>query len=791
MAKFFPDLEDIKTLKQAPTIGEYYALEILKGFSDEYEVYFQPYVNGYNPDIIVVRKNYGVLIIEVKDWQLVHYHIDESDHWSLKKDNTPIKSPIEQVKAYKNDMYNLSIPSMLNTKIIEKIKNNTQYSYGIVQTAVYFHNETSSSIRETNLNIDEYCPIFGRDDFNMNGLMSHKHIIRKYKSNLFNNETYEEFQRILKPSYHTLEQARKVDMDFDLDPKQKALAISREKQQKIRGVAGSGKTLVLAQRAVNSHIRHGGKVLILTYNITLRNYIHDNINRVRENFHWNNFIINHYHGFMAAEANNNNIQINDLSDYDNEKIFEGVKDKLYKYQAIFIDEIQDYNESWIKIIKKYFLANNGEYVVFGDEKQNIYDTKLDNDKKPYTGVGGRYWLTLDKSYRVSNKILNLAEAFQDHFFKKKYELDKATPKQQTLDFGEESIEYHKLDDTISSTDLSSWIINKLKTNSIQPQDVCILAQSNALLRDLDFEIRKIQKQKTYTTFETQEMYDFLSKKNLSENDFKSEIRAIQKNKRFNFWMNSAGLKLSTINSFKGWEINTLFLVIDGESNFESIEKIYTAITRCRNRLIILNINHTDYDIFFEKNIKSIDSQNKNIIKLPKSIDIERNIVNIDEPNKDNIKSNEEKKKKTIREIIQEDNQSNFHYNFNKVKTNGKFLILVLGEISGDKDQYRETLNSHFSKFNIRANEWDVDFWNNKKLKKTNLKSLKIGQSKYSLIVTAQIHHHSSKGNKEQNLLIELNEMHYIDMIYGCRPQSLLTVDNFVSKVDEYISKSNS
>ncbi len=255
MANFFPAFSDIESLKQKPTEGEYHALKILKDLSDEYEVYFQPYINGYNPDIIIVRKNYGVLILEVKDWQLQYYIVDKNDNWSLAKDNTPIKSPTKQVQAYKNDMYNLSIPSMLH----EKIKNIK--SYGIVQVAVYFHNETSNSIREKNIEVDEYCPIFGNDNFNVTNLLNHKHIIRKYKNNLFNDAMYAEFHRVLKPSYHTLEQAQEVE----LDAKQKALAISREKQQKIRGVAGSGKTLVLARRAVNSHIRHGEKVLILGY----------------------------------------------------------------------------------------------------------------------------------------------------------------------------------------------------------------------------------------------------------------------------------------------------------------------------------------------------------------------------------------------------------------------------------------------------------------------------------------------------------------------------------------------
>ena len=767
MAKFFPDLKDIKFLKQKPTAGEYYALEILKNLSDEYEVYYQPYINGYNPDIIILRKNHGALIIEVKDWQLAHYQIDENNRWSLKKDATPIKSPLMQVKAYKNDLFNLSIPSMLNKKIYnEKI-------YGLVKIAIYFHNETSKTIKEKNIKTDKWCPVYGRNNFTIKNISEYS--LRKYTNSLFDDETYREFQRILKPSLHTLEQAQEVK----LTPKQKALSQSREKQQKIRGVAGSGKTVVLAKRAVNSHIRHGEEVLILTYNITLKNYIHDNLNKVREKFKWNNFHINHYHGFMMAQANNYNIEIlNGLDDFNNENIFDKVKDRIKKYKAIFIDEIQDYQKSWIKIIKKYFLAENGEFVVFGDEKQNIYNVELDKNKKPYTGIGGA-WLKLEQSHRLSNKILNLAEAFQNHFFKNKYELDKAIPKQQTFDFEEESIEYYKLDDNSKLTDLSSFIVNKLKQDSIQPQDVCILAQSNGLLRGLDFEIRKIQNLKTYTTFETQEDYDFLLKKNLDKNVFLNEIRAIQRNKRFNFWMNSAGLKLSTINSFKGWEINTLFLIIDGESKFESNEKIYTAITRCRSRLIILNLNHYDYDVFFDKHIK----QNNNTNLKSNHIGAQKITVEVKQPKL--IDS----KKKTIRESIEEDNISNFYYNFNKLKINGKFIILILGEISGDKGKFQEALNNHLSKYNIKPNEWDIEIWNNKKIKNKSLKSLRKGQSKYNLVITAQIHHHSSKDNKEQNLLMELvSGSQYIDSKFGCKPQSLLTVNNFIDKIDEYITK---
>ena len=746
MAKFFPKFEKIQELKQKPTDGELHALEILKGLSSAYEVYFQPFINGHNPDIIVVRENYGVLVIEVKDWRLKHYEIDEKDNWILNKEKVSIKSPVKQVETYKNDLYNLSIPSLLNAKIRDK-----KY-YGIVQTSVYFHNESSSSIKNHGVITNKFCPIYGKNNFTIEKL--EKHSLRKYLNPLFNNEIYKEFQRVLKPSFHTLEQAQSVN----LSKKQKQLVKSKDKQQKVRGVAGSGKTLVLAQRAVNSHIRHGKPVLILTYNITLRNYIHDNLNRVRQEFDWSNFHIIHYDAFIFSEANNHNIKIIDSSDIN---LFEYVKHQITKYSAIFIDEIQDYQEQWIRIIKKYFLKDGGEFVVFGDEKQNVYDQELDKDKKPNTTIGGA-WNKLDESFRLSNKILQLAEKFQDKFFKEKYELDKAIPKQQEIDFSEESIEYYKFNDNDTMSNLSNFIIDKSKENNIQPQNICILAHTNQLLRELDYEIRGATKQKTYTTFETQEMYEDLKSSKSNKLKLEGGIRTIRKNKRFNFWMNAGGMKLSTVHSFKGWEIDTLFLIIDNKSSHETKEVIYTALTRCRNKLFIISINNNIYNKFFSENTKN-------------------NIKSF-------IPSKKNSNQKTISETVKEGNIVNTSYNFEQLRKQEKFNILILGEISESQSDFKQSLNNYFEKHNIATNQWNLYFWNNQDIKRKDIRSLRKGQSKYDLLVTGQIHQHSSKGNKQSNLISELMKPQYIKRIYGSTPKKILTTDTFIKKIDEYIAK---
>jgi hypothetical protein len=64
-----------------------------------------------------------VLIIEVKDWDLATYELDEKKHWHLKypqndkEAHAYIKSPIDQVLKYKENLYNLHVEKLLETNI--------------------------------------------------------------------------------------------------------------------------------------------------------------------------------------------------------------------------------------------------------------------------------------------------------------------------------------------------------------------------------------------------------------------------------------------------------------------------------------------------------------------------------------------------------------------------------------------------------------------------------------------------------------------------------------------------
>lgn len=116
-----------------------------------------------------------------------------------------------------------------------------------------------------------------------------------------------------------------------------------------------------------------------------------------------------------------------------------------------------------------------------------------------------------------------------------------------------------------------------------------------------------------------------------------------------------------------------------------------------------------------------------------------------------------------------------------------FNICVLGEVT-DEVQIRMGLGKYFQKKGISEIDWNIEFYNNKKMEQGILSLLKSGQSKFNLIITGQMYNHSIRGAKIANIFSELDKGHYVDHIQGSDPQKLLTVDLTIEAVRNYIRR---
>lgn len=757
---FYPDIDTIANLKVKPTTGEYFILNFLKdNLEDDYEIYFQPMLDWDFPDIIIMRKWYWIRIIEVKDWDLSHYKIEEETiswrkilNWKLQKNWSKILSPIEQVNNYKDNVYNIHIDHLLLEYQIKKWNE----VYGLIKTMVYFYNETPERINKFfgNKSIWGYVEIISGKWLNKNCFDLN------IKNDYFDEKLYTEFQRILKPSYHTIEQW----IQIEYTPKQIELSQSKSVEQKIKWVAWSWKTLILAKRAANALKRIDWRILILTFNITLKNYIHDNISKVRENFSWDRFYISNYHNFIKSQANNYNIKINNFSDFDNVNLFDDCNDSIDKYDCILIDEIQDYKTNWIDLIKNNFLRSWWEFVVFWDEKQNIYNRELDKDKNPNTRIIWA-WSRLNQSFRLSTRIADLAYEFQKCYFTWKYQIESIEVSSQiSLYLENETLNYINLPKDTEFSLLINNVKNIIKEYWFHNNDICFLSSKINILREIDYALRYSKfVLHTKTNFETKEIFDQILIQNAwFPKKITTWLKSIRKNKKIHFWMNDGNMKLSTIHSFKWCEIPTLFLILTEDDAND--ELIYTAITRARFNLIIVNLWNKKYDEFFTTKLTKI---------VPKIVQQESSPIEW---------------QRTINSIVSQECSMRDILSFLRKWWN-KFKIGIIWEMAVSNRDLKDALANYFIKEGVWWNQWDIDFISNKEMKQKDcLKQFRIWWTSYSLIITWQIHHHSLKWNESANLLEELNKDKYIPHIVGSNPKDKLSINNFLDILDQYLKE---
>jgi type III restriction enzyme len=115
-----------------------------------------------------------------------------------------------------------------------------------------------------------------------------------------------------------------------------------------------------------------------------------------------------------------------------------------------------------------------------------------------------------------------------------------------------------------------------------------------------------------------------------------------------------------------------------------------------------------------------------------------------------------------------------------------FHVCVLGEVSS-QEQITQELQEYFRKMGVATNDWSIRFFNNTKLQNSDiLRSLVRGRSRFDLVLTGQIYHHSGKRNSKSNIITELKNEKYVPHVIGIDPKSLLTPDKTVEAVDSFL-----
>ena len=569
-------------------------------------MYIDAVVNEVAVDFIIVRPNKGVLLLNVFEENLNECTLS-TDKKEINVHEQLYQSPIDLISLCQS-----SIKDGIEELLMSTIEDSRNFS--LIKKAVVFSENSIDEIKDFfgfEGHIVNFTYVFGKEFIGSREvtLNLYNTIGFLYNNVAFDDVIRRKLAKIISPSWHSYQEGR-----IDMQPigAQRRLAESSMTQQKISGVAGSGKTQVLAFRAVNALKRTGGDVLVLTYNITLANYLKYRLSEIREDFSWEKIDVYPYHQFFRIRAAECQLHV-EFGSYQDETFFDNSRNHK-KYSAVFVDEVQDYTTEWLRIIMQNFLLEpNGELVVFGDPKQNVYQRPLDTNGDIRLGViGGQWNRQLTTCRRFTNpRLANLATAFQAQFMANlptdNIATENAMP--NTLNF--QILTYIDLRQNSSIDAIISNIINIITNDNNEARDFVVLASSTKLLRNIDILYRQRTNEQTEITFISSESLERLKQihqvtdERLANWKFNRDFEALERTRKQLFTTDKRCLKISTIQSFKGWESPSVIVILESDfalhnTSFRpmSPQTIYTAITRARESMYIINIGNDSYHNFF-------------------------------------------------------------------------------------------------------------------------------------------------------------------------------------------------
>lgn len=564
MERIYPSWDKIEKLHNPLTTGEKTLARFLDdNLSSDWEIYVQPYLNFSNPDIVILNPHVGIMVYEVKDWAMETYQWENNANMK----NIETAKHIRQVEHYKKKIIEQLIPDMA-----EKIDDES-YLYGLVKTGIYQHKISGKDARNLFNNCD-HPHIIGYDDLissNLQKVVPDSNILIRDD---MQKEWTNELRFWLKPPFHSMEQCE----DIKLTKQQKKHALPKPGHRRLRGAAGSGKTLIIAYRAAKL-ASEGYKVLIITFNLTLWHYIRDMIARAPFKFEWSKITFCHFHGFCNDLLN----ELNVAKPHENYLLnivptvrgaISGKNIDKYKFDAILIDEGQDYQWDWYDLLSR-FLEDRDELLLVCDKCQNIYDRDLNwIDAMENVKFRGR-WGELNTVHRLPKNIGKLANEFS-----KKFKLEQTVEIKEYIQLN--LFERHPIFQWKNILPIK-WLSNVINAYETIKNSQMNFGEGHASDIVILLPTRKMG---------AKAIKAFKNKKIDVNHVFESDNNAKYHRHKKAFWRGDSRLKISTIHSFKGWEsIHVIMLIPEywnGDENLDAL--VYTAMTRTSKNLIVLNSN---------------------------------------------------------------------------------------------------------------------------------------------------------------------------------------------------------
>lgn len=558
-------------------------------------MFLRPDIGGDTPDLVLIRPKCALIIINVYEQNAEEIATPERFYELL--------GQLRRLDVYRGNMIEAHVEGMLEKALTHKDVRET------VRCVAWFPNVKRTStllaalkaaFHEQKIAQPKAHINFGADLLTDQLFMLTGNILATRRL-YFDDEICRGCINALATPWHPFT----PQSELVLTTAQKRLIDSQARRQKVSSMAGTGKTEVLARMAVQAQLRTGKRVLIITYNLTLTPYIHYRIQRVSGDFPDKAYYITNYHQFFRTQAVNHGLPkdhpLQLLTDCNNPHFFDEVETQ--RFATILIDEVQDFRQEWTRLLYDKFLEDDGSIIVFGDGKQNIYKMPQDARGDIRLGIIGGVWnKSLQKAFRFQNThIAEMALRFQQHFFPET-DTDALQPERQ---LALHACEYRRMARTATPEEIELCCADFIARRHLVPASVAVLAQTTGMVRAVEQCHRLRTGEAGTITCEREETYQALAcTANSNQKEAERDLIALRRSKKLFFTTGTQRMKFATTQSFKGWDIETVVLIIapvhSSQDFFPDPGLVYTAMTRARQNLLVINCGYDEYNDFFQR-----------------------------------------------------------------------------------------------------------------------------------------------------------------------------------------------
>lgn len=580
-----PPLNALQHLRQKLTAGEELVLNLFsQHLPSDWEIYIQPHLNGLRPDFVLLNPKGGIAVFEVKDWNLnAMRYFTKKDRWGhealwAEKDGKEFcrqsENPVTKVNLYKREIFDLYCPRIQARSGWAAISAGVIFPFAQAEQAKRLLSPFLKS--QENDPYAKYQPISGIEAISAGNLEAVFPEAGRSGSRLMSEDLAKDLRGwLVEPNFAATQRSPLV-----LDRNQRSLAETRTETgyRRIKGPAGSGKSLVLAARAARL-ANEGKSVLVATFNITLWHYLRDLIVRdldAPEGIR--NIRFTHFHlwckhacydvgwegrydalwksGVAGRQEDILNVGLPLLAE-------EAVTHPgAVRYDAILIDEGQDYRPLWWNVLRKACEPQpDGEMLLVADATQDIYGTATTWTDDVMTGAGfpGGRWAQLGISYRLPPDALRLARSFAEAFLPED-SVDLPLPEQTSLDFYPCHLRWVQCvpekAEKVCSDEIQA-LMQQTGKNGLANADITLLTS------------------------------DMTSGAGVVSRLTEHGIRAVDtfgddhRRRKMGFYMGDARIKATTLHSFKGWESRVLVVYVTQAAHAQSLALVYAGLTRLK------------------------------------------------------------------------------------------------------------------------------------------------------------------------------------------------------------------